>query len=740
MRQSFKTPDLEKPLVDVIVPVYRGLGQTRDCLRSVLESKQSTPFELIIINDASPEDELTDYLRSLSDSGAITLLENAENLGFVSTINRGIALHPDRDVVLLNSDTRVNGDWLDRLKTCAYRKDNIGTVTPLSNNATICSYPRFCEDNELPENLVDIDRLCRLANAGQDVDIPTAVGFCMFIRRICLDTTGEFDEVRFGKGYGEENDFCLRATARSWQHKLAIDTFVFHQGGVSFADTQHALKQQAGVVMRQLHPAYDQLVQRHIENDPARVARLMVDLLRLAKSPLPLLLLVSHGRNGGTEKHIQELAVLLSSKANVLVLKPDGAGLTTLEWAKSGEGFHLFIGQGDYADLVLLLKAVGCSRVHYHHTLDVPQEFMSLSVDLGVPYDFTVHDYYLACPRTNMLNVHNEYCREPEEAGCNTCLQQSPQTAATDVKLWREAGGELLNGAQRVFLPSADTERRMRRYFPQAKFIRAPHADLPRNFVAPPIVSRSRPDGHPLRVLVLGALAPVKGADLLEAAAMDARERGLPVEFRLLGHSYRHLVLSPKSALRIHGAYQDHDLPDLIASIDPDLVWFPTRGPETYSYTLSICLRLGLPVAATDLGAFPERLAERCQSWVLPWDTTAPKWNDFFVQLFSKSKHENHERAPLSDMSSNLDFDYREDYLPKAPRKAGSQTEVLALRAVLKRLAFPRESQQPANACAANRVLLPAASAPNALPLVQAITARLPTRWQARVRSWLLGR
>ena len=93
--------------VDVIIPVYRGLGETRACIESVLASRCRTAAQIIVIDDASPEPELRRYLRGLE---GVTVLANEANLGFVATVNRGMALHPARDVVLLNSDTVVAND------------------------------------------------------------------------------------------------------------------------------------------------------------------------------------------------------------------------------------------------------------------------------------------------------------------------------------------------------------------------------------------------------------------------------------------------------------------------------------------------------------------------------------------------------------------------------------------------------------------------------------------------------
>ena len=215
--------------VDIIVPVYRGLQDTRRCIESVLASGCKTAWRLIVINDVSPEPELAEWLRAKAASEPrITLLENEQNLGFVGTVNRGMALSDAHDVLLLNSDAEVAGDWLDRIRAAAYGDQRVATVTPFSNNATICSYPQFCKDNELPAgyDTARLDALFARANAGQAVDVPTGVGFCMYIRRAALQAVGLFDEEHFGKGYGEENDFCIRAAQAGWRNLHALDTFV----------------------------------------------------------------------------------------------------------------------------------------------------------------------------------------------------------------------------------------------------------------------------------------------------------------------------------------------------------------------------------------------------------------------------------------------------------------------------------------------------------------------------------
>ena len=271
-------------MIDVIIPIYRGLQQTRRCVDSVLRSNQAVAFEVVAVDDASPDPDIARYLDQLSGDGRITLVRNETNCGFVQSVNRGMSLHPDRDVVLLNSDTEVANDWLDRLFRSAYAYPDIGTVTPFSNNATICSYPFEGWAGSVPGmlGLVELDRLFASTNAGRTVDLPTAVGFCMCIRRACLDQVGPFDAERFGRGYGEENDFCLRAAAAGWRNVLAGDVFVYHEGAVSFSGERLALLETAGKLLADLYPDYLRKVREHIRRDPAGTLRAAVDDARIA--------------------------------------------------------------------------------------------------------------------------------------------------------------------------------------------------------------------------------------------------------------------------------------------------------------------------------------------------------------------------------------------------------------------------------------------------------------------------
>lgn len=354
------------PPVHVVVPVYRGIPLTRRCLDSLAASGLPADCHVTLIDDVSPEDGMAAMLAEFVEAALIAapsgpsweLLRNTANLGFVASVNRGMAHRPGHDVVLLNSDTEVPPDWLQRLRSAAYRRKDIGTVTPFSNCGSLASYPAPNVENSLPSNLSieRLDRLFQAANVGMTVGIPIGVGFCLFIRRNCLDDTGAFDEAAFGKGYGEENDFCLRASQRGWNHVLAADCFIYHRGRGSFGEEKDVRVRKAYVLLAERYPHYPALVQRHVTDDPARPCRFRVDLLRLSESAPGIRLVVTSG---------QKSAIGLAAGATPLLqLSPLGAGHFVLRWLNDGEAFKLWFHLPEELDALReLLRALPVTDV-----------------------------------------------------------------------------------------------------------------------------------------------------------------------------------------------------------------------------------------------------------------------------------------------------------------------------------------------------------------------------------------
>lgn len=600
--------------VDVVIPVYGGLEETLACLHSVLTAPVRTPHEVVVINDASPIPELGAMLRTLAARGLITLEVNRQNQGFVRSVNKGMRQHRERDVVLLNSDTEVYGDWLDRLVAQAEAHPRAATITPLSNNATICSYPETLGDNRLSLEVshAEIDRIAASVNRLKQVEAPTGVGFCMYLRRAALRQVGLFDDRRFGRGYGEENDFCQRALQAGWTNALACDVYVRHVGSVSFKGEAAARIAAAIKKLERLYPDYNHQVARHIEADPAWVYRARIDLGRLQRLTCERnVLLVCHNRGGGTERHLlEQTQQLLAQGVGVFELRPSHQAGCVALLHPGMFGLHnlatLPLGEGGLFDEAIAL--LGITELHVHHLIDFPAEtaqaLASTARRLGLTLRVSVHDYYTICPRVNLVKADGRYCGQPADADCDQCLGQdhlNHQTGA--ISQWRARFEPMLQQAQHVLVPADDVARRVMSRWPALRIAVRPHEpDPPRRVSASPLV----PLDLPVRVMVVGAISPIKGFRVLHGVAASARSRGLPLALSLLGYSCDDSKLAAEG-VRLLGRYFDNELMERINAADPHVLLVPSIWPETYCYALSGALRSGRRVAVFDLGAQADR-------------------------------------------------------------------------------------------------------------------------------------
>ena len=589
------------------------------------------------------------------------------------------------DVVLLNSDTEVPRGWLTRLTAQAYAGKRIATVSPFSNNATICGYP----DNQAgpiayAHPLNEIDQTCRTVNAGRFVDLPTTVGFCMYIRREALRQVGEFDAERFTLGYGEENDFCLRATALGWQHRLACDTFVYHQGSVSFGDQTDQLSQRAMQLILQRYPSYLRDIGRHVGLDEAAPARFAVTAGLFRRSGLPIILMVVHELGGGVRRHIDGVMQRLEREARFLLLRATDRGAELSIPALPNHPV-LTLPAERVDDMAAMLRSMNLSRVHIHHLIGMTMDVSALIRKLGVPFDTTVHDYSAICPQINLLPWRDSlYCNEPDIAACNACIANRTTQGARDIISWRADQAWQLRDAARVLCPSNDVLARLGRFGLDANAILAPHDPVEaapwKLTITPPGRGKQTGRAGKFRIAVLGTLVDHKGGRTVASVAEMADPR--TTQLHLIGDIDGAFSAAARNRIKLTGPYQDSELAGLIETVAPHLIWFPAVWPETFSYTLSAAIDAGIPIAATLIGAHAERLAGRPHSWLVDVATSPAGWIRMFAEIRAALSRTEATTTPIRP--SVQDF-YAADYLRPRPaparrRKAKPRIAVLPER------------------------------------------------------------
>jgi GT2 family glycosyltransferase len=245
--------------VAIVVPVYGAPALVARCLDAVL-THTTGRARLIVIDDASLDSGIAPLLACYTSHANVSVLRNERNRGFTVTANRGIAEAGRADVVLLNADTQVGPNWLTGLRRAAASADDVATATAVSDNAGAFSVPELERENAMPARWT-LDDTARALwyEAGHAYPVlPTGNGFCMYIRRAVVDAVGVLDEAGFPQGYGEENDFCQRASARGMRHLIAGNVYVHHERSASFGHDRRAQLGVAGMaVLRERWPNYE---------------------------------------------------------------------------------------------------------------------------------------------------------------------------------------------------------------------------------------------------------------------------------------------------------------------------------------------------------------------------------------------------------------------------------------------------------------------------------------------------
>ncbi len=637
-------PPRRAPLC-AVMPAYRDAAATAAAIASVRHAVQ--PFPLVVVDDASPEPALARLLDEEAAAGRIVLRRYRRNRGFPAAANAGIALArrlaAGCDILLLNADILLPPSAPARLHAALYRAPDIASVTPLSNEATIMSYPARAGGNPPPDEAATIafDALCRRVNAGALIDIPTAIGFCMAIRHDALDAVGGFDAALFAQGYGEENDWCRRAALRGWRHVGAPGIFVAHRGSASFGAGAAALRARNLALLERRHPGYAALVATHEATDPLHGARRRLDIARFAAGRRKggAVALVTHDHGGGIARVVDaRVAALREPGLRPILLSPDlirpdgtvsKTGPTRLADGGAEAYPNLIFDLGrEMAGLVNLLRRENVRHVEYHHTLGHAPAIRMLAARLGVPADHVVHDYSPFCKRVHLVGPNRRYCGEPDAAGCADCVA----TAGSDLNdpiapaALRSRSARELAGARQVIVPSTDTAARLRRHFPGIAITVSPWEDdagLPPP--APP------PHGAPRLIALAGGIGAPKGYDLLVDCARDAAARELPLSFLLAGASEDDTTLIATGRVRITGTYREGEAQALLRRSGAVLGFLPSIWPETWCFALGELWRAGLHVIGFDIGAPADRI--RATGWgdVLPLGLPPNRINDVLL-------------------------------------------------------------------------------------------------------------
>ena len=636
------------PAVDVLVPIYGAAAELARCLASLRRHGGPGEHRLLLLLDGPQPREVEASVAGLrSDPGPwrVTVLRAPRRTGYVAMVNRGLG-QSSGDVVLLNSDTEVTAGWLSKLARAATSAPRVASVTPFSNHATLCSLPRFLAENHLPASY-DADGFGRLVEGCSQHArpcLPTGVGFCLYLTRAALDAVGPFDDERFGLGYGEEVDWCLRARRDGWRHLLDDSTFVYHVGQSSFGASRSVRVRAAHRVLRRRHPGYLAEIADFIRRDPLAPLRERV-MERLRPPPSPprppgRVVHLVHGWPpydvGGTEVYARALATRQARwrRASVFARLAHPARHRGDAVERMDRGVRVRLTVNNFVqrnplsrnaiydrslalELRRFLGEEAPDLIHVHHLAGHAANLARVAAERQVPIVFQLQDWWAPCARVNLLHRDGTLCDGPGIGRCSACR---PLTALPGSRLWNPLLHVLRRSAMRRALATADllvagsehiveTYRRLG-FLPAGVTVRVVHYGIEdgRSSRLPPPPSF---DGRPLRFGYVGAVLPHKGVAVAVEAFRGISSQRATLEVWGNPDGDRDFV----SALRrraepgtvsFRGAFSERDKSRVLAGLDVLLV--PSLGYESFGLVAREAMAGGVPVLVSDRGALAEMM------------------------------------------------------------------------------------------------------------------------------------
>jgi GT2 family glycosyltransferase len=572
---SFSTP------IAIVLPVHNAQPHVMRCLNRIA-TNTDLPWRLVIVEDGSSDPTLRPMLRDwVAAHPDATLLCHDTPRGFAAAVNAGLsALGPiTHPVVLLNSDVTLPQGWASRLIAPLLADRSVASVTPLSNEGELMGAPHACAGVSLRNSEVDtVDAALAPFVAETNLpSLPTGSGFCMALSPHWLAKVPRFDE-GFGRGYGEEVDWCQRIRALGGRHVCQPGLFVGHVGAASFgAEQRRILRAQSAPVLSRRWPRFDAEVAEAQANDPLAGDRLRAGLLwakaRLNGAPLPVYM--AHSLGGGTARWLGQR---LSTHEVALVLRVGGP----LRWQvelHTQAGFTRAATMR-FAQIQTLVFHAGSRHVVYVCAVGdpAPEEIPFRLLDLcagGHGLEVMFHDYF---------PLNRDYTLRSETGPDWPALWRVALDRADHLTVFSEASRRILAGVH----PDMAHKIRLRPHGPLGPVPRLSPAPLGQMVLAIP-----------------GDLNTQKGAAVVRDLARVFARTG---EARLvvLGEVAPDCPL-PR-AVRVLGGYRLEDLPHLVARHGIGAWLIPSLWPETFSYVTQESLATGLPCIGFDLGGQGEAL------------------------------------------------------------------------------------------------------------------------------------
>ncbi|WP_275788724.1 glycosyltransferase [Pararhizobium gei] len=668
-RQRFfpSDPTFMQRGVTVIVPIYNAPEDVQICIERLLDYTPSFA-SILLIDDCSPDPAVGTILAKYDGTPRLRIVKNEKNLGFTRTINRGLEISGGDDVILLNSDARVTPGWLEGMVVAAMSSPRIATVTAMSDRAGAFSAPRIGNDNALPEGVDEImyAKAFRRSSLGLYPQVPTGNGFCMYVSRAAIKALGPLDAAAFPRGYGEENDFCMRALRAGWRNIIDDRTYVFHERSKSFGEAKTDLLAAGRAVIDERYPEYKTAITVFHTDEKISLARYygavaLKECLSREKI-LPRILFVVATQTGGTPQTNRDLMEALGDAAETYMLRCDSSLLEltcishgTVEVVREHrlrQAIEPFSHRSPEYDAVVTqwLFDLDIDLLHIRHLAWHSLSLPEIGKQLGKKVIFSFHDFYTLTPTVKLLDDTGTFLGD-------TFFQEGsiyrdnlwpgsplPTPRGSWVDAWRRRFAASLECCDALVTTSDSARALILEKLPTLdaeRFLVIPHG---RDFARFDEV-RTRPvHGEPVRLLIPGNISMAKGLQVI-FDLLDHDTAGL-LEFHVLGK-----MQSSHPRIIAHGKYDRDDFARKAAMTRPHMGAVFSIWDETYCHTLTELWSIGVPAIVFDFPTLAGRVRKSGCGWVMDHHNIPALYEEILRVAFD-GQEQNKVATALSDWQS----------------------------------------------------------------------------------------
>lgn len=666
-------------VTDIIIPVCNVNSDLLQCIERIIDNTKTSTYMIHIVYGLN----MKKYIMHLSSKVNYKEIKFTEVKNYKSYFElANVVMEKSlNDVVIIDPYILVTENWLTNICKCAYDDDTIATVIPVCISGSISySYNLEAKNEILFEGMSinNVSEAMKQASIRSYPEIPTAMGYCMFIKRDVINDVGLFDTLTYGKGFGEDKDYSWRALQFGYSHVMCDDTFVFCNSNAIFeANKKHRVPSKR---MKQIYGRFLQDYRKFFFDNPLDEMQKRIKLFMLLKNGKKNVLFNLHygfeKENqqyvGGTQIIVKEIVNNISYKHNCFVFSKDFHGFTlsvyieekmfAFKYLYNEQIFMFKYSNKDVAKIIRsILTEFSIDLVNIHHVIGQTFDMIYEAKKLDIPVVLSFHDYYFICPTSNLVSIENKFCIENQnESYCLTCLKEKYFISESILPKWREKATHILDNCDMFIAPSKSTKNIYTKFFPHIsdKTIVIPHGLNKYSSKTKEIGEI----GNKINVAFVGGVAPHKGSELLYQVIKHEKSN----EYNLLTfgmiHDTRFFDIKEKHVVN-YGAYEKQDIVDLLCENNINLVLLFTLCSETFCLVLSEVLEAGIPVIASNIGALGERVEEIDCGWLVPVEASAQQVIDLINYIINNPKEYEKKKQNILNHKARNAKDMAKDYL-----------------------------------------------------------------------------